>query len=69
MYFKAVETVDAVSDAQYNETRLCRKYLDQGAKHAFESRDRIRGIFVEDHARAHVEAHKFIMKPKRNIQQ
>lgn len=48
-------------------TRQCRKYLDQGAKHALESRDRNRGIFVEDHARAHArEAHKFILKSKRN---
>lgn len=48
-------------------TIQCRKYLDQGAKHALESRDRNRGIFVEDHARAHArEAHKSIMKSKRN---
>lgn len=36
-------------------SRQCRKYLDQGAKHAFESRDWIRGIFVEDHACVHVQ--------------
>lgn len=57
----------SIQQAADDGTRQCRKYLDQGAKHALESRDRNRGIFVEDHARAHVrEAHKFIMKSKRN---
>lgn len=57
----------SMQQAADDGTRQCRKYLDQGAKHALESRDRNRGIFVEDHARAHArEAHKFIMKSKRN---